>query len=527
MKFRPPAMSVVLLIAGITQRLWQWQMLSPQLKKLTQASPNWITMQYLPIEVWQKHFWTALWFLQQTPPLPNLVFGVSALLFPQAETRVMVLILFCGLMSCIAAVLLSRLLVLLNFKPWFAVAISLLFLGSSEILVMEYAELGQLLYEFMTMALIAGSAVLAVEIGRKASSNKAFSLGLTTALLALTRATFSYFDVLTLIWLAVMRRSQPKLMIIAAVPIIVLHGGWAFKQYEVLHRWQWATSTWGGANMQYGDVKRGDFRFNRWLNAQQDTCADQWSGYITGSRFGVFGFPTDKELVLQSLEKTADARSVDIEAAAQREQWLPLDSAAFRDMSSCLQGLYLRYWIRFPARTMEGAWRSYEIFWSPIDRWAANRANVIVPHPGAAKLEAVPPWLNLRNFLQKRDFSIRQAALQSATQRVGGRFVPITLLVLPIIPHAMALAGCIGLHLFPLVAICWLVAARIKWDIEIPVGISFLLLLYGYLVVVSSVVEFGENMRFRLPVEPIGWAIALVALDVFRQLVQKISVRLR
>lgn len=512
MKFRSLSAPILVFFVGILHRLWQWHALSDQIARLAQASPDWKTMQYLPADLWQKHFAAALLYLQQTPPLPNLVYGLFAIWFPQAELRVAGLILLCGMLTCVAAALLAHLLMMLKFSSWFAAVIGIIFLGSSEILVMEYAELGQLLYEFMSMVLVVAAAIAAVQFAEKKSLESAVLLGLASTLLALTRATFSYFDLLAVCWLGFWWRPRPKLLLAAALPIVILHGGWALKQYVVLEHWQWATSTWGGANLQYGDTKRGDPRFSEWLATQPHSCADTWGTFATGRRFGAFGFPNNQALVLDMFENTEGAKYLDSRVAEQREQWQSLDSASFRDLSSCLQSLYLRYWAQYPLRAVAGAWRSYQLFWSPIDVWAATRANVILPQGGAV-LKAVPVWRDWHNYLQARSFSIRQSPLQYAAQRGQGVFAPADIVVVPWLPHAMALVGCFGVHILPVMAIGAFARRHRQSPIDFPAGFSFLLLLFAYVAVLSSVVEYGENMRFRLPVEPVAWAIALIALD--------------
>jgi len=84
----------------------------------------------------------------------------------------------------------------------------------------------------------------------------------------------------------------------------------------------------------------------------------------------------------------------------------------------------------------------------------------------------------------------------------------------------------VAIHLMPLVA---MVARQMRVSAESmwPSGFGFLILIYLYLAGVSSLVEYGENMRFRLEVEPIIWAIALATLRVIWQLLHKIKPRRR
>jgi hypothetical protein len=52
------------------------------------------------------------------------------------------------------------------------------------------------------------------------------------------------------------------------------------------------------------------------------------------------------------------------------------------------------------------------------------------------------------------------------------------------------------------------VVAGRRW----PAGFGFVVLTCIYLAAVANLVEFGENMRFRLAIEPLCWCVALVVI---------------
>ncbi|HSB97657.1 MAG TPA: hypothetical protein VLC91_14460 [Spongiibacteraceae bacterium] len=510
MAARRAVIPLLLFCICILQRYWQWQLLAPQIAYLATFNPDRTVMQFLPLAVWREHFAAALLYLQQAPPLSNLLFGLVVRLNTDPAVRAMVLILLSGFFSALTSMLLFVLLVRLSVPRWLAIFVTLIFIGSGELLVMEYALLGQMFYEYLAMTAVMAAAYAAVALAQQPSQYRSFALGVAVAVLALSRATFSYIELPVLAWLVWRRDTRGRIFAAALLPILLLHGGWALKQWYVYGHWQWATSSWGGVNVQAGDLKRQDLRFAEWANDRKQGCATRWPGYIQHAPFGAFAFGADAAETLTQFEQSGQAMQADRAAWQARQLWVPQDSAAFGDLSQCLQHLYLQYWARFPQRAAAGWWQSYAQFWSPIDSWAAAFHFALVPAGLSSELLVAPLWERPANFLQARQYSVRQNAVAVFGVKDEGVFSAAQVIALPLLPHWCAAITCIGLHALPLIVIA-AISIKIALKDLLPKGFAFLLLIYGYLAFASNLVEFGENMRFRLVVEPLGWAIALVA----------------
>jgi hypothetical protein len=499
---------------GLLHRAIQLFLTADAVTRQVALNPTWQGMQYLPVDLFQKNLAAALLYLQQTPPLPNLVVGLLCRLTADPALRAIILIAFAGILSCIAGALLFLLLVRMRVWPLAAFVIALLFLGNSGVLLLEYTAFGQCFYEQMTMVGCLIAALAAISLVQQNSAVAAIWLGVAIAALALSRATFSYFVIPAIAWL-LWHRMPPKYLLLFLLPVALLQGGWAAKQYWVQGHWLWATSTWGGANMQIGDNKRYDTGFANWRTQATDIdCAGRWSDMfeeplgiffsyslrITGTD-SVRNIPADRGPSLA-------ARTADFAAYEARGKWLPIDSAGFRELSACTQQMYFRYWLNNPDKAFGGMAKSYAQFWQPIDSYTAVLPTVLVASRPA---EAGGPSARqtLGSFLNPPHYFVMQAPIQGFTGSDSPRLVPANVAVIPFAPQLATVLAFIMLHSLPLIAAYIRIRSGSMKDV-FPAGFSFLLLLYVYVAGICNLVEYGENMRFRLAVEPVIWSIGVI-----------------
>lgn len=513
---------ILLFVFALAHRGLQWVLLWPQFESLAHRNADFLVMQLLPVQWWQTHFLSALWYLQQTPPIPNLVFGLVTLMTDDFVSRSTALIVFSGLLDCIASVLFAVLLLRMQLPRWLAFSTALVFVLGIDLVVNEYAAFGQLFYEQLTMVECLAAALSAVAVARSPARIPLLSLGICVALLGLTRASFSWFFVPALAWLLwlLLRRRDLHLLGWFALPLLLLHGGWAGKQLAAQQQWLWSSSSWGGANMQVGEIKRGmqllaegeadaiadSAAFYRRL--LQQPCLSRWQSIAPVFAFG--SAAASVTIDAPDAGATSAARAVDRAAAQRFGQALPSNSAAFRELSSCLQQAMLTSWRQSPHHALQGWWASYGMFWSAIGDFTDVYPSVLLPAQ-ARWLDPLhqPRWQPQGALALAPDYLMRNDTLARFVVREGMQAEPAHLLVLPLLPGLMALLALVGVHLLPLmVAGGRIVAPGLRW----PAGFWFLALVYVYLAVVANLVEFGENMRFRLAVEPLCWAMALVVL---------------
>lgn len=519
----------------VGHRLVQWLVLQKQIAVAAALNGDVAIMQLLPADLWRQQFWAALLYLQQTPPVPNLIYGIAALCFDSGPSLATFLILFCGLLSSIACVLMALLLTRLGFARWLACAIAVVFLLSADLLMFDYFAFGQSFYEQLTMVGVLCAALAAIALARAGGWRAALVLGCAVALLALTRASFSYFVLPAFLWLLWNMRSRIDAKVLAGflLPVLLLHGGWALKQSIVQGSWMWSTSSWGGLNMMMGDVRRIGVRardgentesipvFDMAQAARQTPCLQRWRHLWKTSPFVLFSAAFDGTAATNA-GPSAAALDRDATAAQARGGRFALDSAALREFSHCLQRARQTFWLQHPGWALRAGWQSYGVFWSPLGGVAETAPTLLMPvKPLWLNPPASPVWRPQGELLTWPAYLIRQQKYRLFLYYDAQDMAPATMLVLPFLPSMFALLAMIALHLLPPVAavMCWRNPAGFAgaW----PAGLGFLIITYLYLAGVSSLVEYGENMRFRLEVEPVIWAIGMVALRMLWQELRK------
>lgn len=507
-------LAVAAFVLGALHRAAQLALVAGAVGRQAALNAGWQSTQYLPADLFEQHFAAAMLYLQQTPPLPNLLIGVLSRLSLGPDTGAIVTIAFAGLLSCMSGALLVVLLSRLGVRPLFAFAIALLFLGNSGVVLLEYTAFGQCFYEQLAMLGCLLAALAAVALTRRQRLAPAIWLGLAVALLALSRATFSYFAIPVLAWL-LWQRIQPRYIVAFLVPIALLHGGWAAKQYVVQGQWLWATSTWAGANAQAGDVKR----HGAWHASKKVDCFERWSDALdvpATISFSIARFYPEPDLArsLDALDiargPSATARTVDLAAAAARGQWVVTDSASFRELSNCVQHMYMRYWWRHPDRALSGWAQSYVQFWLPLDSYTALLPTTLVAvYPTTQGPPRSLPTELWHRLVDRPEYLVRQEKMPWIIGTSKPVLVPANVVVIPWAPQFATLVAFAMLHGIPFAA-AYIRMKKHSLEEVFPQGFSFLLLTYAYVAAICNLVEYGENMRFRLAVEPIVWAIGIV-----------------
>lgn len=508
----------------VLHRLVQWWLLQDQVDIAAALNGDVTFMQLLPASLWREHFWAALTYLQQTPPIPNLIYGIAASIFVSAPALSTCMILLAGLLSAISGVLLAQLLLRMALPRWLCGSVALVFATSTELVMIEYFAFGQSFYGLLTMNAVLCAALAAQAFARSGSVRAACALGIAIAFLALTRASFSYFALPALFWLLIQHtRGDSRRRVVAGflIPIVLLHGGWALKQKIVQGEFLWATSSWSGLNTLVADARRAMARLQQGKTLEpavftlndalpSTPCLARWQHLTNTSPFLLFSEEFNRQS--PSLGPSARAMQVDAAAAQARGVARALDSAALREFSQCVQQAKLMHWLQHPLLALSGAWQSYGVFWSPLIGIAETVPTVLIPAQPLWRDPAHPPlWSPQGDLFSPQAYLIRQQQYRHYYLYAPEDLAPATVIGLPLLPPLLALCAMVILHASPIA----LIACR-RWRRASawPAGFSFLLLTYVYLAGISSLVEYGENMRFRIEVEPLIWAIALVCLRV-------------
>lgn len=145
---------LAILVIGIAHRGITFLLHLHDLRALVDQNPDWLTWQYPTIPALRDHLGLSLLYLQQTPPIPTLILGLTVKLFGWPHGTAYALILLQGVLSIATAAALFALLSS-RCNSYVSAAIAIVFLLSTDLIVMEYSSFGQLFYENLAMLLVA------------------------------------------------------------------------------------------------------------------------------------------------------------------------------------------------------------------------------------------------------------------------------------------------------------------------------------------------------------------------------------
>ena len=495
---------------GLVHRLVVFLLYRHDLAGLLALNPDTLTWQYPTLEALTDHLGASLLYLQQTPPLPVLILGLARQLFGWPEGTARFCLLFQALLAAGGAWLMFHILLdcgarALNAATWTAAL-----LVSADVVILEYNSFGQTFYEHLSMVLLLVLVAALSALHRSGRPAHAAVMGGAVALLALTRAAFSYLFVPAAAILLIFPRTRTRRhLALFLAPVLLLQGGWAVKNLAVHSFLSPSTSTWQGSNLLHGLQQAGLGRKVReGIEAERDRYPDWFLETI--ARHGLDPFPP-RWSFYERFPETIVAQDTRIQAALDGTN-RPMNSAGQRLLSS----LYLRACLRFaashPALLAGKLARSYSLFWQPIRNYGIQYVDLLFVEPVIiepfALHRSVAAWW--RGDLPERAFVMTG---RISADYKGGRPTSLpALAMLSLLIHGVNL---VALHaLVPL----WLGLALLsrrsgnrRWNIPVP--LFFALVLYAYAAFVFNLAEHGENMRFRLTVEPIVWIVSYLAIS--------------
>ncbi len=487
-----------MLVVGLTHRgvlLWRMR---PALLALVAQGPGFQVMQLLPVEIYRKHFWTGLWLLQQTPPVAHLVFRLVLLAggwpFRTAE-------LLCGLQGVISSVtawLLCRLIRKLTRSRLAAVSASLWFLLSTDLVVSEYAFFGQMFYESLGML-----GVLAccwqghriAEVRDEQASGRAGMLGMLVAVSALTRSSLNFLPLAfgvagALTW-------RRRMLAAYLVPLLLLQGGWTVKNWIALGRLTVDTSSWSGMN-----VAKGVFWAHQDLLLLHD-IADAppglyppWFQAIGRNYTYPFQVST-RQLLPPQLRARDDAMTARLGGIT-----APWNLPSVAAESDAWRIAVARFTVAHPVLLLTRFGRGYRFLWQRIADHAALFAwNLLYVEPA----DRCFPGLAHRGFGETERVATRAWGVGAQPGRKTW-FGTISLAPFD------ALSIVVLHSLFPSLVLLDHWRHRRGLRRYLARGTSFLAMASLYGLVLFSLAEGGENMRFRLAIEPVLIALTMCTL---------------
>jgi len=467
------------------------------------ANPLWYTGQHLPLPMLRDHLVTALVLLQQTPPLSNLLLGLIAKAMPGPHALVHALIALQAALSIGAAVVLQRLLAwAAGGRLLGATLVSLAFVLDTDLVVLEYNSLGQTFYENLGMLLAVAFALALCRVADAGRVRDAARAGVFAGLLALTRATWSFVAAPAALFVALVTPRRRAATLAFLAPVLLLHGGWVTKNAVVYGRLTPATSSWTGYNL-YNGLRRAGLEepFRRFVIARGDPS---WLVEMVDPP-QLLPWPRTPPAVPEARDRAIAA-------------WSGLDNPLMNSATAAvafgeLERAFSAFAWAHPALVLEKMARAYRLFWLPPAAYGRMYLALFCLDDGVPG--GLDPAAIVAGVVAHR--LPPQAWETSGTYPALARR-PARLWTLRWLEPAWLLAETSAVHvLVPLLGVAWAIR-RLRGGGALDPAVRRRALaivvcwtLVGYVALVSSIGELGENMRFRLGAEPLVWTVTVLA----------------
>ncbi len=471
-------------------------------------------MQLYPVEIYQKHFWAGLWLLQQTPPIAHIVFRIVLLAGGWPYRTAELLCALQGMISIATACVLCSLIRMMTGSRIPALGVSLWFLLSTDLLVSEYALFGQMFYENMGMffVLLAGwqaGRLAGWQAGRLAgwqerrvicatgvqSAKSGFMLGVTLAASALVRSSLSFLPIAFGAAGAFVWRKRVLACFVAAV--LLLQGGWAIKNWIVQGRLSLETSSWTGMNLAKGIYwSKQDLLL---LDDIRNSPAGRYPAWFRdATQDYIFPFQVSTKAKLPQALQAADNAMVAGLGGTKAPWNLPSVAAESGAWGVASAHFTLAHPLLLIRRFGEG----YRFVWQRIaDHAALFRWNLLY----VKVVDRDFPGLLSRGFREAD--RVRQTASDSTT--LSDRKIWLgTVSLAPLDALSIAVLHAV----LPIMAVMDAWRRRRGKNLFLPEGTLILAAVSLYGLILFSIGEGGENMRFRLAIEPVILALTLSTL---------------
>jgi hypothetical protein len=476
-----------IIVATFAHRALMWHIFGEHLDATVQSG-SWLTWQFLPAKTYLANFVGAILYLQQTPPIPNVIFGamVHLLEWPVGVARALY-VLQAGISAC-TGVLLFLILERLRCAAWLGLPLALVFVLSCDVYLLEINSFGQLFYESGAMLQGTAACYCLMRSREDASARHAAIAGVLIAAAALTRASFSLLFVPIAAFVLFTQGSRRALIFM--VPVVALHGGWVVKNYLVYGYLNPATSSWGGINATFRLNHEAQGKLVQIIGSDRTS----WAGPML-SIHGYTGWrlPEDYQ---RYLPPQARARENEIQKVLKGTNPVK-NSIAVRMLSDTYLKALPKLFLEGPEYFSSNFMTAYSIFWQPIANYSAMYTGPVYmdgSDTGSASL-VFPLHAQMQSGIWPNKLLPRSTRLAALS------LYPIDTLAWWCI-HA----------LLPLVIVVSLAQFLAGEEPVLSADLLLLACVFAYGSFLFNAVECRENMRFRLSVEPeiIALSIGLI-----------------
>ncbi len=299
---------------------------------------------------------------------------------------------------------------------------------------------------------------------------------------------------------------------------------WCGKNYLVYGTHSIATSSWAGDNLVHGLVSAGEGNLLKQFILAEEERYPKW--FIKMIRdIGLECWTLNPE-VRRYLPEEIRQRDTQIQMILQNTN-TPQNSVADRVISDLYMAACTRFYLRNPRIGAAKFVASYKLFWQPI----RNYTNIMLIDPLFTYPNIVENSFDLVRTVKgalREGFCDNQFVYDTivGNDRWGGRRA--CFLTVPVLPLLMLAANIVTIHvLAPIIlifsVICFAAGRRILF------GRDYLYLFgtFIYASLLMNLSEYGENMRFRLSIEPMIWLLSVYTSVIAFHCVLALTSKLR
>ncbi len=504
----------IILILGFVQRTILFITYKKELNAFISTYPDWVFV-YLSTSGLEDMLCKSLLYLQQSPPIPNIMFGIAIKLFGWPYGAAYTCIILQNIMSLISAVIMFRILCFICRRTYVNCIVVLIFLLSTDIISIEFNHFGQNLYESISMTLILLIIYSFIKLSRTNQLRFTVIIGLFTAGLALSRASYSYFGVIPLIFLMLLNLPAKKLHLACfCAVILIFHGGWTIKNSIIYNTFSIATTTFKGGNFQLGLVKAGLEEDMIELIMNEKKLYPPWFIALTEDNgMDILFPPRYKPYIPENIKKK------DNKIQAVLKGTNPLgNTIAIRVLSDQYMSAYIRFLLKNPKMIVIRFLKSYLVFWEPIRNYAAIQMNLLYIKPVIKNSFRID--LTIKHLIDKKLPEVQYVATRG--DYIKKKEKQINLLSISILPIIALTFNILAIHILsPFFICCWLINFKKSITKQIVrLDYIFMAAIFMYAVLVYNICEYGENMRYRFSVEPVIWIMSVYSGVCLTRLLQ-------
>ncbi len=198
----------------------------------------------------------------------------------------------------------------------------------------------------------------------------------------------------------------------------------------------------------------------------------------------------------------------------------PENTVGQRILSDIYSKAYTRFLIKHPEIILDKCLKSYSMFWEPIRNYSNLFMGLLFVDPKIRKPFNIVS--SLKEISREGIFDNQYVMKGNVLSKTGKNTCFFTL---PYIPMYVYIANILIIHILtPLTAIyeivlCFHNYLKKKHRIsDIPerdrILFFFLIVCYIYVAATMNLPEYGENMRFRLSMEPMIWLLSILSITM-------------